>query len=83
MDFTELNSFIFKFNQLWHSGMSAHLDLDTHAGEAWVGLRVRLGQAPFPPQEAFSNLLRTRKDKTAPSCKMSSSKRTRTKCNSS
>ena len=60
MALKELNSFIFKFNQLWHSGMSAHLDLDTHAGEAWVGLRVRLGQAPFPPQEAFSNLPRTR-----------------------
>ena len=27
-------------------GLSAHLDLDTHAGDAWVGLRVRLGQEP-------------------------------------
>ena len=61
MALTELNSFIFKFNQLWHSGISAHLDIDTHAGEAWVGLRVHLGHAP--PQEAFysqSNFPRSR-----------------------
>ena len=25
------------------AGETAHLDLDTHAGEAWVGLRVQLG----------------------------------------
>ena len=54
----ELKSFICKFNQLWHSGMSAHLDMDTHAGEAWVGLRVRLGHAPVPIHH--SNLQRTR-----------------------
>ena len=40
---TELDSFIFKFHQLWKAGVTAHLDLDTHAGEAWVGLRVHLG----------------------------------------
>ena len=44
----ELDSFIYKFYQLWNSGVNAHLDIDTHAGEAWVGLRVRLGHAPFP-----------------------------------
>ena len=48
MDGSELDSFIQKFKQLWHSGLSAHLDLDTHAGQAWVGLRVRLGHAPGP-----------------------------------
>ena len=42
----ELNSFLFKFHQLRKSGVTAHLDVDTHAGEAWVGLRVMLG----PPQ---------------------------------
>ena len=31
---------------LWSAGYSAHLDLDSHAGEAWVGLRVRLGPSP-------------------------------------
>ena len=36
-----------------------HLDIDTHAGEAWVGLRVRLGHAPIQvhqqPRERSSN----------------------------
>ena len=45
----ELQSFIFKFNQLWKAGITAHLDLDTHAGQAWVGLRVQLGQVHEPP----------------------------------
>ena len=46
---TELDSFIWKFNQLWKAGITAHLDLDTHAGSAWVGLRVQLGHvAPGP-----------------------------------
>ena len=46
---SELNSFIFKFHQLRKTGATAHLDIDTHAGQAWVGLRVMLGpiqQAP-------------------------------------
>ena len=43
---TELDSFVSKFQQLWSAGYSAHLDLDSHAGEAWVGLRVWLGHAP-------------------------------------
>ena len=46
--FTELDTFVKKFHQLWHDGITAHLDLDTHAGDAWVGLRVRLGQVPGP-----------------------------------
>ena len=44
----EIDSLIQKFHQLWSAGVSAHLDLDTHAGEAWVGLRVRLGPSPAP-----------------------------------
>ena len=48
MEVSELDTFIVKFKQLWYSGHSAHLDIDTHAGHAWVGLRVRLGQAPGP-----------------------------------
>ena len=43
MEVKEIDSFIQKFRNLWKSGLSAHLDLDTHSGEAWVGLRVRLG----------------------------------------
>ena len=46
---TELDSFVYKFHQLWSAGHSAHLDLDTHAGRAWVGLRVQLGSVPGPP----------------------------------
>ena len=45
---TELQSFIFKFHQLWEAGVTAHLDLDTHAGQAWVGLRAQLGLVPGP-----------------------------------
>ena len=43
---TELDTFVRKCHQLWNDGVTAHLDLDTHAGDAWVGLRVRLGQVP-------------------------------------
>ena len=36
------------------AGVTAHLDLDTHAGQAWVGLRAQLGQLgqlhQYPPQ---------------------------------
>ena len=54
----ELDTFVKKFQQLWNDGLTAHLDLDTHAGNAWVGLRVQLGQVlgpthqhqPFPSQ---------------------------------
>ena len=46
----QLHSFIFKFKQLWKAGITAHLNLDTHAGQAWVGLRVQLGQVQQPPQ---------------------------------
>ena len=48
MFITEVDTFVKKFHQLWNDGMSAHLDLDTHAGDAWVGLRVRLGHVPGP-----------------------------------
>ena len=45
---TELQSFILKFHQLWETGVTAHLDLDTHAGQAWVALRAQLGLVPGP-----------------------------------
>ena len=48
---TELDSFVKKFYQLWNNGLTAHLDLDTHAGNAWVGLRVQLGHVPSPPHQ--------------------------------
>ena len=37
---TELDSFVKK---LWKAGVTAHLDIDTHAGTAWFGLRFLLG----------------------------------------
>ena len=45
---TELDSFIKKFCQLWKAGLTAHLDLDAHAGKAWVGIRAQLGDTPLP-----------------------------------
>ena len=44
----EFDSFVLKFKHLWYSGMNAHLDVHTHAGQAWVNLYVQLGQAPGP-----------------------------------
>ena len=45
----ELNSFLLKFHQLRKSGVTAHLDVDTYAGQAWVGLRVMLGPIQHQP----------------------------------
>ena len=33
---------------MWYSGIDAHLDVDTHAGQAWVCLCVGLGHLPHP-----------------------------------
>ena len=49
---TELDSFVQKFHQLRKAGLTAHLDLDTHAGNAWVGLRVQLSHVPGPAQHS-------------------------------
>jgi hypothetical protein len=43
---TELETCVQKFHQLWSAGHIAHLDMETHTGIAWVGLRVQLGHAP-------------------------------------
>ena len=43
---TELDTFVQKFHQLWNNCHVAHLDVDTCAGKAWVGLRVHLGHVP-------------------------------------
>ena len=42
----ELDNFIRKFKLLRQSGYDAHLDVDSHAGQAWIGLRVNLGNHP-------------------------------------
>ena len=41
----EIEKFVRKFKDLWKSGLDAHLDTDAHAGEALVGLRVRVGRS--------------------------------------
>ena len=42
------------FHQLWQAGDTAYLNLDTHAGQAWIGLRTPLGHSgqphQYPPQ---------------------------------
>ena len=48
MDCSEVDRFISKFKLLWQLGHEANLDLDTKAGQVWVGLRVHLGHAPGP-----------------------------------
>ena len=47
--------FIQKFKQLWQAGHIAHLDVDANAGEAWVGLRVQLGQPPGHPEHLLAS----------------------------
>ena len=51
MNSSELETFIVKFRHLWKAGLDAHLDIESHAGQAWVGLRVRLGPEPGPAQQ--------------------------------
>ena len=51
MYYAELDSFVHKFKHLWHSGENAHLDVHTHAGQAWVSLHAHLGQAPNPSHQ--------------------------------
>ena len=45
---SEIHNFTTKFHQLMKAGHTAHLDLHTHAGQAWVALRVMI--RPFQPQ---------------------------------
>ena len=57
----ELDSFVLKFRQLWRAGCDAHLDVNTHAGQAWLGLHVRLGHADGPLyQENMKNVNKSR-----------------------
>ena len=48
---SELNSFLVKFHQLREAGKTAHLDLDTFAGKAWVGIRVMLDDVSVHHQQ--------------------------------
>ena len=44
----EIDTFILKFKNLWAAGLDAHLNAETHAGQAWVSLHLRLGHPPGP-----------------------------------
>ena len=46
MAMPEMDSFVQKLKDLWKCGFDAHLDIDTHAGQVWVCLRVGLGAGP-------------------------------------
>ena len=45
----EIDSFVLKFRHLWSCGLDAHLDLESNAGSAWIGLKLKLGE--HPPEE--------------------------------
>ena len=62
----EINSCIVKFKQLWKSGLSAHLDLDTSAGKAWVGLRLQLGDSPHPQHHQEDHHQHQQKSRDSP-----------------
>ena len=61
---SELDNFVLKFRQLWSDGYTAHLDIDTHAGKAWVGLRVQL-ESPKASQSHRSNARQRRRARRA------------------
>ena len=42
----EINSFVSKFSSLWKTGKDACLQIETHAGQACVTLRLGLGEYP-------------------------------------
>ena len=66
MSATELSTFIEKFKELWKNGHGAHLDIDCYAGQAWVGLRVRLGHVPGPHHHQ-DNTYPSKRTKDSPS----------------
>ena len=50
MEASELDNFIRKFKNLWSSGRSARLFLETCEGQSWVSLHAQLGSLT-PPQQ--------------------------------
>ena len=48
----EINSFVYKFKNLWRNGQEANLNLKSKAGNAWVELSVCLGHPlDLPPPQ--------------------------------
>ena len=61
----ELTSFVSKFLQLKKAGATAHLDVDTRAGEVWVRLSVQLQKPTRKPRRSPSYYRRQEKRKAA------------------
>ena len=61
----ELSTFVKKFLQLKKAGATAHLDVDTRAGEAWVRLSVQLQKPTRKPRRSPSYYRRMEKRKAA------------------
>ena len=64
----EINSFVTKFKQLWKAGLSAHLDMNTNAGQAWIGIRLQLGgdsKPKFGQDKKYSSRERRRMRRAA------------------
>ena len=51
MAMSEIDSFVVKFKNLWHSGRNATLTIKSKAGKAEVTLQAELGDAPHPPAQ--------------------------------
>ena len=54
MRLSELDSFVTKFKSLWITGQEAHLNVNSHGGQAWITLSVGLGSPPptSPPSSS-------------------------------
>ena len=61
----ELSSFVKKFLQLKKAGATAHPDVDTQAGEAWVHLSVQLQKPTRKPRRSTSYYRRLERRKAA------------------
>ena len=67
MKMSELQNFVNKFQQLRQAGFTAHLDVDAHAGQAWVCLHLMLESGPIqrPKHRSPSYLKRQERRKAA------------------
>merc|ERR1712082_270979 len=56
---SKLHPFIHIFNKLWKTGETAYIDLNTHAGKAWINIRTPLGNytnsPKYPQYPSFTN----------------------------
>ena len=64
----ELERILEQFKILWKTGLDAHLDAHTYAGQAWVSLHVRLGHAHEEHSEKdVKKKFSAKKNKNSPS----------------